>query len=97
MFHCSESIQHKLLPTNYEFPVSKPKQQSYEWYHLKRIFKRNCMLKHLYILPADLVLFQDMEWNDPQWSEKQRDCASMIQSLKNFLQGHHTRLAVFLL
>lgn len=55
------------------------------------------MLKHLHVLPAVVVLFQDLEWNDPQWSEKQRGCSSMIQSLKNSLQGRHTRLAVVLL
>ncbi|XP_062553378.1 trafficking protein particle complex subunit 11 isoform X2 [Armigeres subalbatus] len=93
----SESIQYKLLPANYEFPVSKPTRQSYDWYHPKGILKRNWMLKHLHVLPAVVVLFQDLEWNDPQWSEKQRDCASMIQSLKNSLQGRHTRIAVVLL
>ncbi|XP_058459958.1 trafficking protein particle complex subunit 11 isoform X2 [Malaya genurostris] len=93
----SESIQYKLLPTNYEFPVSKPKHQSYEWYHPKGILKRNWMLKHLHVLPAVVVLFQDLEWNDPQWSEKQLQCASIIQSLKNSLQGRNTRLAVILL
>nr|XP_029726510.1 trafficking protein particle complex subunit 11 isoform X1 [Aedes albopictus] len=93
----SESIQYKLLPANYEFPVSKPTRQSYEWYQPKGILKRNWMLKHLHVLPAVVVLFQDLEWNDPQWSEKQRDCASIIQSLKHSLQGRHTRLAVVLL
>ncbi|XP_055529161.1 trafficking protein particle complex subunit 11 isoform X2 [Wyeomyia smithii] len=93
----SESIQYKLLPPSYEFPVSKPKHQSYEWYHPKGILKRNWMLKHLHVLPAVVVLFQDLEWNDPQWSEKQLQCASIIQSLKNSLQGRNTRLAVVLL
>ncbi|XP_053683190.1 trafficking protein particle complex subunit 11 [Sabethes cyaneus] len=93
----SESIQYKLLPPNYEFPVSKPKHQSYEWYHPKGILKRNWMLKHLHVLPAVVVLFQDLEWNDPQWSDKQLQCASIIQSLKNSLQGRNTRLAVVLI
>lgn len=44
------------------------------------------MLKHLHVLPAVVVLFQDLEWNDSQWSEKQVQCASLIQSLKNGLQ-----------
>ncbi|XP_058829687.1 trafficking protein particle complex subunit 11 isoform X2 [Topomyia yanbarensis] len=93
----SESIQYKLLPASYEFPVSKPKHQSYEWYHPKGILKRNWMLKHLHVLPAVVVLFQDLEWSDPQWGEKQLQCASIIQSLKNSLQGRNTRLAVVLL
>lgn len=91
------TVQYKLLPPNYEFPVSKPKRASYEWYHPKGIFKRNWMLKHLHVLPAVVVLFQDLEWNDPQWSEKQLHCASLIQSLKNNLQGRNTRLALVLI
>lgn len=79
-------IQFKLLPPNYEFPVSKPKRQTYEWYQPKGILKRNWMLKHLHVLPAVVVLFQDIEWNDPQWSEKLLQCASIVQSLKNSLQ-----------
>lgn len=90
-------IQFKLLQNNYEFPVSKPKRQSYEWYHPKGILKRNWMLKHLHVLPAIVVLYQEMEWNDTQWSEKQLQCASAVQFLKNALQGRNTRLVIVLL
>uniref|UniRef100_A0A182K588 Trafficking protein particle complex subunit 11 n=1 Tax=Anopheles christyi TaxID=43041 RepID=A0A182K588_9DIPT len=93
----TESIQYKLLPANYEFPVSKPKHQSYEWYTPKGILKRNWMLKHLHVLPAVVVLFQDLEWNDPKWTEKQLQCAATIQVLKNSLQGRNTRIAIALL
>lgn len=79
-------MQFKLLPPGYEFPVAKPKRASYDWYQPKGILKRNWMLKHLHVLPAVVVLFQDMEWNDPQWSEKQVQCASTIQGLKSALQ-----------
>lgn len=79
-------IQFKLLPDNYEFPVSKPKRQSYEWYQPKGILKKNWMQKHLQVLPAVVVLFQDIEWNDGSWSEKQLQCASLMQTLKNSLQ-----------
>jgi hypothetical protein len=44
------------------------------------------MLKHSQILPAVVVLFQDIEWNDSEWSDKQLQCASLVQSLKNSLQ-----------
>uniref|UniRef100_A0A182PS03 Trafficking protein particle complex subunit 11 n=1 Tax=Anopheles epiroticus TaxID=199890 RepID=A0A182PS03_9DIPT len=93
----TESIQYKLLPASYEFPVSKPKHQSYEWYTPKGILKRNWMLKHLHVLPAVVVLFQDLEWNDPKWTEKQLQCAATIQVLKNSLQGRNTRIAIALL
>ncbi|XP_017474122.1 PREDICTED: trafficking protein particle complex subunit 11 [Rhagoletis zephyria] len=91
------SVQFKILPPAYEFPVAKPKRASYEWYQPKGVLKRNWMLKHLHVLPAVVVLFQDMEWNDPQWSEKQVQCASTIQSLKIALQERNTRLCLVLL
>lgn len=90
-------IQFKLLPSNYDFPVSKPKRQSYEWYHPKGILKRNWMLKHLHVLPAIVVLFQELEWNDPQWLEKQVQVAAAIQHLSNALQGRQTRICLVLL
>lgn len=91
------AVQFKILPPNYEFPVAKPKRASYEWYHPKGILKRNWMLKHLHVLPSVVVLFQDMEWNDPLWTDKQLQCASTIQSLKNSLQERNTRLVLVLL
>lgn len=93
----SAAIQFKLLPPNYEFPVVKPKRQSYEWYHPKGILKRNWILKHLHVLPAVIVLFQDLEWNDPQWTEKQYQCVSMMQTIKTMTQGRNTKLAIVLL
>lgn len=74
------------MATNYELPVVKPKRQSYEWYQPKGILKRNWILKHLHVLPAVVVLFQDIEWNDPEWTEKQYQCASMVQTIKNSIQ-----------
>lgn len=49
------------------------------------------------MLPAVIVLFQDIEWNDPQWTEKQYQCASLMQSLKNLTHGRNTKLAIVLL
>uniref|UniRef100_A0A1B0DDN4 Trafficking protein particle complex subunit 11 domain-containing protein n=1 Tax=Phlebotomus papatasi TaxID=29031 RepID=A0A1B0DDN4_PHLPP len=90
-------LQFKLIPANYDFPVSKPKRQSYEWYHPKGILKRNWILKHLHILPAVVVTFHSIELSDPGWSEKQLQCTSAIQSLRNSLQGRLTRLAIVLI
>ncbi|XP_064547367.1 trafficking protein particle complex subunit 11 [Drosophila montana] len=91
------AVQYKLLPPNYEFPVAKPKRASYEWYHPKGILKRNWMLKHLHVLPSVVVLFQDIEWNDGQWTEKQVQCAAIVQGLKNALQERNSRLCLVLL
>lgn len=82
------AIQFKLLTKNYDLPVVKPKRQSYEWYHPKGILKRNWILKHLHVLPAVIVLFQDLEWTDPEWTEKQYQCMSTMQTIKNSIQVH---------
>lgn len=85
-FQIRAAIQFKLLPLNYEFPVVKPKRQSYEWYHPKAILKRNWILKHLHVLPSVIVLFQDIDPNDPQWTEMQYECVSTMQKIKNSTQ-----------
>lgn len=91
------ALNFKLLPIGTEFPVAKPKTRSYEWYHPKGILKRNWLTKHLNILPSVVVLFQNLEWSDPQWTEKQLQCASHVQSIKNSLQGRNTQLIVVLI
>ncbi|XP_055376778.1 trafficking protein particle complex subunit 11 isoform X2 [Condylostylus longicornis] len=91
------AVQFKVIPSNYEFPIVKPKRASYEWYHPKGILKRNWMLKHLHVIPAVIVLFQDIEWNDSDWSEKQLQCASLIQTLKHSIQDRNTRLSLVLI
>ncbi|CAO1400963.1 unnamed protein product [Diamesa tonsa] len=92
-----QPIQFKLIANNYEFPSAKPKRQSYEYYNPRNILKRNWMLKHLHVLPSCIVLFQDIEWHEPQWAEKQKNCATQIQQLKNSLQDRFTRIAIVLL
>lgn len=39
----------------------------------------------------------ELEWKDPQWSEKLLQCSSMIQQLKSKLQERQTRIALVLL
>lgn len=91
------ALNFKLLPIGTEFPVAKPKTRSYEWYHPKGILKRNWLTKHLNVLPSVVVLFQNLEWSDPQWTEKQLQCASNVQSIKNSLQGRNMQLIVVLI
>lgn len=90
------AIKFKLLTPNFELPVVKPKRQSYEWYHPKGILKRNWILKHLHV-PAVIVLFQDIEINDIEWTEKQYQCVSTMQKIKSSVQGRHTKLGIVLL
>lgn len=57
-------------------------RQSYEWYIPKGILKSNWIPKYLYHVPALVVLFYDLDWNDSSWTEKKNEVASQVQSLK---------------
>jgi hypothetical protein len=72
----------KLIGNAHEFPVIKPKRNSYDWYIPKGILKRNWMNKHLYEIPSVIVIFYDLDWNDGLWNEKMIECASRVQSLR---------------
>lgn len=72
----------KLIGNDYEFPVIKPKRNSYDWYIPKGILKRNWMHKHLFGVPAVIVVFYELDWNDSSWNEKMIECASRVQSLR---------------
>lgn len=77
-----------LKPGNaHEFPVIKPKRNSYDWYHPKGILKKNWMNKYLNEVPAVMTIFYDLDWNDSQWSEKMIECASRVQSMR-YLRYH---------
>ncbi|XP_076754890.1 trafficking protein particle complex subunit 11 gry isoform X1 [Xylocopa sonorina] len=93
----SSAVQFKLLSVNHEFPTVKPKRNSYEWYRPKGILKRNWMNKYLNEIPAVVVVFYDLDWNDLQWNEKKMECASRVQSLRNALDGRTTKIAVVLI
>lgn len=55
---------------------------SYEWYIPKGILKRKWMLKHLNQIPGVLVMFYDLEWDDPAWKSKHAECANLIQTTR---------------
>ncbi|XP_041984490.1 trafficking protein particle complex subunit 11 [Aricia agestis] len=88
------SVQFKILHNTFEFPVVKPKRNSYEWYIPKGILKKNWIQKRISLIPAVVVIFYDMEWNDPQWNEKIIECASRVQSIRAAIEGHATKVAV---
>lgn len=44
------------------------------------------MHKHLQVLPAVIAIFQHFEWNDPNWLEKQKYCATLVQTIRTGLQ-----------
>ncbi|XP_076289261.1 trafficking protein particle complex subunit 11 gry isoform X2 [Lasioglossum baleicum] len=90
-------IQFKLLSPTHQFPRVKPKRNLYEWYKPKGILKRNWMNKYLNEIPAVVVVFYDLDWNDPQWNDKKMECASKVQTLRNALEGRNTKIAVVLI
>ncbi|XP_075220488.1 trafficking protein particle complex subunit 11 gry isoform X2 [Lycorma delicatula] len=90
-------VHFKLLPPVHDFPPVKPKRNSYEWYIPKGILKKNWMKKHLTQLPAVVVVFFDLDWDDPQWGEKRLECTARVQSVRSALDGRNTRVAVVLL
>lgn len=87
-------VRFKLLNNTFEFPVVKPKRSSYEWYIPKGVLKKNWIHKRISLIPAVVVIFYDMDWNDAQWNEKIIECASKVQSIRAAVEGHATRVAV---
>jgi len=86
-----------LFENNYVFPPAKPDRASYEWYIPKGILKRKWMNKHLEKIPGVLVLFYDLEWDDPSWQSKHTECADRLHSIRTSLIGRGTKLVLVLL
>ncbi|KAF5306179.1 hypothetical protein FQR65_LT07455 [Abscondita terminalis] len=87
----------RLISNAHEFPIVKPKRNSYEWYIPKGILKKNWMNKHLNEIPAVIAVFYDLDWNDLQWNEKMIECASRVQSIRAALDGRNTKIVVVLI
>jgi len=79
------------------FPTPKPPRSSYEWFIPKGIIKTNWMNKHLKDLPAVVVVFFELDWNDPDWNEKKLEVAGKLESLRSTLAGRGTKMAVVLI
>ncbi|XP_044173925.1 trafficking protein particle complex subunit 11-like [Acropora millepora] len=90
-------LSFRLLPIDHEFPKAKSKRSTYEWYIPKGILKTKWMHKHLYLTPAVVVMFYELDWDDAQWKEKQTECASKLQSIRSGLQDQNTKVAVVLI
>ena len=63
---------------------------------------RSCLLvcrmnKHLKDLPAVVVVFFELDWNDPDWNEKKLEVAGKLESLRSTLAGRGTKMAVVLI
>lgn len=49
------------------------------------------MSKHLEKIPGVLVLFYDLEWDDPSWESKHADCADRLHSLRYICTHGHKK------
>lgn len=58
---------------------------SYEWYIPKGILKTGWMNKHLNLVPALVVVFYELDWDEPQWKEKQSECATRVEIVRSGL------------
>uniref|UniRef100_A0A673LBG3 Trafficking protein particle complex subunit 11 n=1 Tax=Sinocyclocheilus rhinocerous TaxID=307959 RepID=A0A673LBG3_9TELE len=90
-------ISFKIIPGDHEYPKCRAKRTSYEWYIPKGILKTGWMNKHLNLVPALVVLFYELDWDDPQWKEKQSECATKVEIVRTSLQGRNTKVAVVLI
>ncbi|KAF0310304.1 Trafficking protein particle complex subunit 11 [Amphibalanus amphitrite] len=92
----THGIHYSIIAGDREFPPAKPKRTTYEWFLPKGILKRKWMKKHLYDLPAVVIIFFDLDWGDPAWNEKKIGCSSRVKAIRAALTTQQTRLAVVL-
>ncbi|WAR03659.1 TPC11-like protein [Mya arenaria] len=78
-------------------PLQFQVRQSYEWYIPKGILKSGWMKKHLGQVPAVVVVFYDLDWDEGMWKEKQMECATRVEIVRNSLQGRGTKVCVVLI
>ncbi|KAM9776808.1 trafficking protein particle complex subunit 11 [Syngnathus typhle] len=90
-------ISFKILPGDHEYPKCRTKRTSYEWYIPKGILKTSWMNKHLNAVPALVVVFYELDWDDSQWKEKQSECATKVEIVRSSLQSRNTKVAVVLI
>lgn len=62
--------------------VTRVQRTTYEDYSLQGILKISWLHKHCEELPALVAFFFDLDWNDPQWDEKQTECVSKIEVIR---------------
>lgn len=90
-------IVFKVLDGDHEYPKVKTTRTSYEFCMPKGIIKTNWMRKHLYEIPSLVVVFYDLDWDDPMWSEKQMECSTKVEVVRTALESRNTKLAVVLI
>ena len=51
------------------------------------------MNKHLNLVPALVVVFYELDWDEPQWKEKQSECATRVEIVRYGPVGQADRVA----
>jgi hypothetical protein len=55
------------------------------------------MRKHLEQIPAVVVIFFDLDWDEVMWKERQMECTTRVEIVRNSLMGRGTRVCVVLI
>jgi trafficking protein particle complex subunit 11 len=53
-----------------------------EFYIPKGILKTSWLNKHLYLVPSLIVVFFDLDWDEPNWKEKQMECSTKVELVR---------------
>ena len=63
-------------------------KRSIEVYAEKGILKTNWFNKHLYQIPSLVVVFFDLDWDEPNWKEKQMECATKVELVRYLISSN---------
>ena len=44
------------------------------------------MNKHVNLVPAVVVFFYDLDWDEPMWKEKQMECSTKVEIIRLVLK-----------
>lgn len=87
--------RYKLLDGDYEYSKAKQGRPT-EFNVPKGILKTNWLNKHLNLIPSLVVVFFDLDWNEPNWKEKQMECSTKVELVKQSLGERNTRIVLVL-
>ncbi|CAF2034081.1 unnamed protein product [Rotaria magnacalcarata] len=93
----SAQLRYRLVDIDEQYPHSKAKRATYEWYVPKGILKTNWMHKHLHLVPSLIVIFFELDWNDPLFKDKQNELRSQIEMVRTSLDGRAAVISIVLL
>ncbi|CAF3408620.1 unnamed protein product [Rotaria sp. Silwood1] len=90
-------LRYRLVDIDEQYPRSKAKRATYEWYVPKGILKTNWMHKHLHLVPSLIVIFFELDWNDSLFKDKQIELKNKIDMVRTNLDARAAAISVVLL